>query len=110
MHNTRSDPFSRTTALFEKTDNPLTVSSLSFRQYFVKTMDQANYVTCNSLNCCYAGFGAALASLPSQAVNLTTMGGIDGLSKVSGDDDVTAVLGFLSRVLCLEMHQLWRHY
>jgi hypothetical protein len=30
------------------------------------------------------------------------------MSEVSGDDDVGAVLGFLYRVLRLEMHQLWR--
>ena len=30
------------------------------------------------------------------------------MSEVSGDDDVGAVLGFLYRVLCLEMHQLRR--
>jgi hypothetical protein len=38
------------------------------------------------------------------------LGGINGLSEVSGDDDVRTVLRFLYRVLCLEMHQLWRHY
>jgi hypothetical protein len=35
-------------------------------------------------------------------------GGIDGMSEMSGDDDVGAVLGFLYRVLRLEMHQLRR--
>jgi hypothetical protein len=38
------------------------------------------------------------------AVNITTLGGIDGMSKVYGKDDVGAVLRFLSRVLCMEMH------
>lgn len=96
--------------LFNTTDNPLTVSPLAFRQFFTKTTDRSNYVIGNLLKCGGAGFGAALASLPSQAVNLTTQGGIDGLSEVPGNDDVIAVLGFLSRILCLEMHQLWCSY
>ena len=46
----------------------------------------------------------------ASAVYVLTLGGIDGMSKVSGDDDAGAILGFLSRVLRLEMHQLRGNY
>ena len=38
------------------------------------------------------------------AVNVATQGGFNGMSEVQRDDDVGTVLGFLSRVLCMEMY------
>lgn len=38
------------------------------------------------------------------------LGGIDGLSKVQGDDAAGAVFGFLSGLLRMEMPQLRRHH
>ncbi len=41
-------------------------------------------------------------------VNLPTLGGIDGMSEVSGNDDVGTVFRFFCRILRLEMLQLRR--
>jgi hypothetical protein len=43
-------------------------------------------------------------------MNVATLGGINGMSEVQRDDDVGAVFGFLSRILCMEMHELRRAY
>jgi hypothetical protein len=46
----------------------------------------------------------------TSVVHLLTGGGLDGMSEVQRNDAVGAVLGFLSRVLRLEMPQLRRDY
>ena len=43
-------------------------------------------------------------------MDLITLGGIDGMSEMQRNDAAGTVLGFLSRVLCLEVPQLRGHY